>query len=237
MKTIIHKASERGFADHGWLQTYHSFSFAGYHDPEKVHFGMLRVLNDDTIAPGMGFGEHPHDNMEIITIPISGALEHKDSMGNTSVIRAGEVQIMSAGTGITHSEFNASKSENVHLLQIWLFPNEKNIEPRYDQRTFNPEFRKNRFDCIVSPDGIGESLWINQDAYLSLGRYHRGVNGSYKLKQKGNAVYIFIITGKVSVVGKVLDERDAIEVTETEKVSFIPATESEILIIETPLGI
>ena len=157
-------------------------------------------------------------------------------MGNTSVIRAGEVQIMSAGTGITHSEFNASKTEELSLLQIWVFPSERDIKPRYEQKFFQQEFRKNRFDCIVSPDGIGESIWINQEAYFSLGKYARGVNASYKIKKPGNGVYIFLISGKVTVVGKTLDERDAIAVTETDKVSFVPATESEILVIEVPMN-
>jgi redox-sensitive bicupin YhaK (pirin superfamily) len=236
MKTEFQKASERGHADHGWLNTYHSFSFADFHNPEKVHFGMLRVLNDDTVAPGKGFGEHPHDNMEIVTIVLKGSLEHKDSMGNSSVIRAGEVQIMSAGTGITHSEFNASKTEEVQFLQIWVFPMERNIKPRYDQKFFQPDFRRNRFDCIVSPDGTNESMWINQDAYFSLGRYARGIHATYKVKKAGNGVYIFLISGKVSVVGKTLDERDAIALTETDKVSFVPATESEILVIEVPMN-
>ncbi len=236
MKTEIIKASDRGHADHGWLKTYHSFSFADYQNPERVHFGMLRVLNDDTVAAGKGFGTHPHENMEIVTIVLKGSVEHKDSMGNTSVIKTHEVQIMSAGTGITHSEFNPSGTEELQLLQIWIFPKERDIEPRYDQRFFQPDFRRNRFDFVVSPDETGESIWINQDAYISMGRYARGINATYKIKKPGNGIYVFIISGKVTVVGKVLDERDAVAVTETDKVSFVPSTESEILVIEVPMN-
>jgi redox-sensitive bicupin YhaK (pirin superfamily) len=235
MITIIHNANERGHADHGWLNSYHSFSFAGYRDPEKIHFGALRVLNDDTVAPGMGFGEHPHDNMEIISIILKGSLEHKDSMGNSSVIRAGEVQVMSAGTGITHSEFNPSKTEEVQFLQIWIFAKEKDIEPRYKQKTFDSSFRKNRLDFIAAPVDLDEAMLINQDAYIALGRYNRGINAIYKLKQKGNGVYVFVISGKITVAGKSLGERDAMGIWETDKISFIPATESEILLIEVPM--
>ncbi len=236
MKTEYHKATERGHADHGWLKTYHSFSFAEYHNPEKIHFGLLRVLNDDTVAANKGFGTHPHENMEIVSIVLKGSLEHKDSMGNTSSIRTSEVQIMSAGTGITHSEYNPSGTEELQFLQIWIFPQERNIKPRYDQRFFSPDFRRNRFDCVVSPDGTGESIWINQDAYISLGKYARGIHATYKIKKPSNGIYVFLISGKVTVVGKTLDERDALAITETDKVSFVPATESEILIIEVPMN-
>ena len=235
MKTIFHSADERGHADHGWLKSFHSFSFAGYHNPEKMHFGALRVLNDDTVAPGMGFGEHPHDNMEIISVILKGSLEHKDNMGNSSIIRAGEVQVMSAGTGITHSEFNASKTEEVQFLQIWIYSAEKNIEPRYKQKTFDSGFRKNRLDFIAAPIDLDEAIWINQNSYVALGRYNRGINANYKLKQKGNGVYVFVISGQITIAGKTLSDRDAMSIWETDKVSFIPATESEILLIEVTM--
>jgi quercetin 2,3-dioxygenase len=236
MKTVIHKANTRGHADHGWLNARHSFSFANYYDPTRVHFGLLRVLNDDTVAPGMGFGTHPHDNMEIVTIPLSGALEHKDSMGNTEVIKAGEVQIMSAGSGITHSEYNHSKTEEVKLLQIWVFPKTRNIKPRYDQRAYNEEQKKNKFLTIVSPDKTEDTMWINQDAYFSLGSLDAGVAIEYAIRTKGNGAYVFVIEGSVEAGGETLGRRDAMGVSETDKISFKALEKSEVLIIEIPMN-
>ncbi len=210
MNKIIHKADSRGYADHGWLQSFHSFSFANYHNPEKVRFGLLRVLNDDIVAPGMGFGTHPHDNMEIVTIPLKGELAHQDSTGNKEVIKAGEVQIMSAGSGLTHSEFNNSKKEFVNLFQIWVFPKEKNITPRYDQKIFDPEERKNKFQIVVSPDEKDGALWINQDAYFTLGNFDEGNSVKYEIKKNGNGVYIMITEGSAEIDGEVLSRRDAI---------------------------
>src|SRR4051812_15397670 len=185
MKTIFHKSSERGHVDHGWLNAHHSFSFSSYNDPEKVHFGLLRVLNDDIVAPGMGFGMHPHDNMEIVTIPLSGTLEHKDSMGNIGVIRPNEVQAMSAGSGLMHSEYNHSKTEPINLLQIWVFPKERNITPRYDQKVFSASDKEGKFKTIVAPEKSDDVMWINQDAYFSLGKFSGAATEEYKSKHAG----------------------------------------------------
>lgn len=236
MKKILHRSNTRGHANHGWLNAHHSFSFASYYDPEKVHFGLLRVLNDDIVAPGVGFGTHPHDNMEIITIPLSGSLAHKDSMGTSSVIMSGEVQIMSAGTGITHSEFNASKSEEVNLLQIWVFPKEKNIEPRYDQKKYLPEQIENKIYTIVSPDKSSETMWINQDAYFSLSKPKKGSSIQYRIHKKDNGVYIFIIDGKVKVAGEELEKRDGLGLTEVEELSIEALHDTFILLIEVPMS-
>jgi quercetin 2,3-dioxygenase len=236
MKTVIHKSDSRGHADHGWLNTYHSFSFANYHNPEKVHFGMLRVLNDDHVAQGMGFGTHPHDNMEIVTIVLSGALEHRDSMGNTAVIKPNEVQIMSAGTGITHSEFNHSKNEPVQLLQIWVFPKERNIKPRYDQKLFSPEERKNKLLTVVSPSKENGAVWINQDAWFSLGSLEKNKSIEYNLHEKGNGVYAFVIEGEISVGEIDLGRRDGLGISETDKFNVNAKTNADVLLIEIPMN-
>jgi redox-sensitive bicupin YhaK (pirin superfamily) len=199
MKTVLHKADTRGHADHGWLNAWHSFSFAGYHDPERVHFGALRVLNDDTVAGGMGFGTHPHDNMEIITIPLSGQIEHKDSMGNTGVISKGEVQVMSAGTGIQHSEKNKDSKEPLKLLQIWVFPDQKNVKPRYGQKAYDLAKTKNSLLPIVSPMGEKEGLNIHQHAWFHLGKLDKDLALTYELKDKNNGVYAFVIDGDVTI--------------------------------------
>lgn len=235
MKTIFHKADTRGHADHGWLNAWHSFSFAGYHDPSRTHFGVLRVLNDDTIAGGMGFGAHPHDNMEIITIPLSGQLEHKDSMGNTGIISNGEVQVMSAGTGIQHSEKNKNSKEALKLLQIWLFPNKKNVEPRYDQRAFDLTAAKNSLLNIVSPMGSAEGLNIHQNAWFHLGKLDKGVSLAYELKDKANGVYAFLIDGEATINGEKLNRRDAIGITEAEKLEITADSDAEILLMELPM--
>lgn len=234
MKTILHKANTRGHADHGWLNAWHSFSFAGYHDPSRIHFGALRVLNDDTIAGGMGFGAHPHDNMEIITIPLSGQLEHKDSMGNTGVISKGEVQVMSAGTGIQHSEKNKSHTEPLKLLQIWVFPNKQNVEPRYDQKAFDLNAAKNNLLTIVSPMGEKEGMNIHQDAWFSLGKLDKAFTMTYELKNKGNAVYAFVIDGEVTINGEKLNRRDGLGISETDKLEITADTNTELLLMEIP---
>ncbi len=236
MKTIYHKASERGHANHGWLNAHHSFSFANYYDPAKVHFGLLRVLNDDIVAPGMGFGTHPHDNMEIVTIPLSGTLEHKDSMGNIGVIRPNEIQAMSAGSGLMHSEYNHSKTEEINLLQIWVFPKEKNIEPRYEQRVFTEEDKNGKFKTIVAPVKSDDIMWINQDAYFSLGKFKAETSVNYSIQHKGNGAYIFIISGEVSIAGQLLGKRDAIGVWETENISLSANSDAEILVIDVPMN-
>ena len=235
MKTVFHKAESRGHADHGWLNAWHSFSFAGYHDPSRIHFGALRVLNDDTIAGGMGFGAHPHDNMEIITIPLSGQLEHKDSMGNTGVISHGEVQVMSAGTGIQHSEKNKNSKEFLKLLQIWLFPSEKNVEPRYDQKAFDLAAAKNSLLNIVSPMGSAEGLNIHQHAWFHLGKLDKGIHLTYELKDKNNGVYAFLIDGEVNINGEKLTRRDAIGITETDKLDITADSDAELLLMEVPM--
>ena len=235
MKTILHKADTRGHADHGWLNAWHSFSFASYHDPEKVHFGVLRVLNDDTIAGGMGFGSHPHDNMEIITIPLSGQLEHKDSMGNTGVISKGEVQVMSAGTGIQHSEKNKNQDEALKLLQIWLFPNKKNVKPRYDQRAFDLEAAKNNLLTIVSPMGEKQGLNIYQNAWFSLGKLDKDYTITYQLKDKNNGVYVFVIDGDLLINGEQLNRRDALGIAGAGDLEIKANSESELLLMEIPM--
>ncbi len=237
MKQIIHRAADRGHADHGWLNAHHSFSFASYHDPEKVHFGMLRVLNDDIVAAGMGFGTHPHDNMEIVTIPLRGDLQHKDSMGNSAIIRQYDVQIMSAGTGVQHSEFNPNADKDINLLQLWVFPKKRNIPPRYDQKTYKPENRINRFDTVVSPDkNATDSLWINQDAWFSLGSFEKDNEIAYTSKKEGNGAYIFVIEGSIEVAGETLLKRDAIGLWEFDSATIKALTATELLIVDVPMN-
>lgn len=234
MKTILHRANERGHANHGWLDSYHSFSFAGFYDPNKIHFGALRVLNDDTVKGGNGFGKHPHDNMEIVSIPLSGDLKHEDSTGRKEVIRQYDVQIMSAGSGIVHSEMNANADKEVKFLQIWVFPKERNITPRYEQKTFRPEDRKNRLQTVVAPEG-GEAVTINQDAWFSLGNLEQGVTTEYTLRQPGNGVYAFVIEGEVEVAGTRLNKRDAAGVWDTGRFEIKAGTNAELLLIEVPM--
>jgi redox-sensitive bicupin YhaK (pirin superfamily) len=237
LKTVLHKNSQRGYADHGWLKARHSFSFAGYYNPEKNHFGVLRVLNDDIVAAGMGFGLHPHDNMEIITIPLSGTLEHKDSMGNTGIISFGEVQVMSAGSGISHSEFNHSKIQEVRLLQIWLFPNKKNVAPRYDQIQYQLKEMNNQWVQIVSPNPDDEGSWIHQDAWFHLGKFSKDAYSQYQIKGEGNGLYIFVISGAIEVFDFKLESRDALGVWEMAKIPFVVLEESLILIMDIPMDL
>ena len=235
MKTIIHKADSRGHADRGWLDAHHTFSFADYYDASRTHVGVLRVLNDDKIAGGMGFPTHPHDNMEIITIPLSGALEHKDSMGSEGVISKNEIQIMSAGTGLRHSEANASADEELKLLQIWLFPNRKNVEPRYQQFALQREDRKNNLQQIISPDANDEGGWIHQDAWFYLGDLDAGFATTYNFKNPANGLYVFVISGEVEVGGEALETRDGLAITEAQSVQIKANSDSEILLMEVPL--
>lgn len=235
MKKVFHPANERGHNDIGWLKANFSFSFGPYYNPEKVHFGVLRVLNDDIIAGGTGFGTHPHDNMEIITIPISGALEHRDSTGGHGVISAGEVQVMSAGTGVQHSEYNHSKTEAANTLQIWLFPKKMNIEPRYDQKSFVNDMKPNQFTTLVSPDKDGEALWINQDAVFSMGDFDAGKQITYDIKIPGNGAYLFLIEGEIAVGGTDLNKRDALGVYDTSSFTFETRSQSRLLIMEVPM--
>ena len=192
---VYHKAASRGFADHGWLKSHHTFSFANYYDPERINFGALRVLNDDFVEAGMGFGTHPHSNMEIISIPLEGDLEHKDSMGNTTIIRNGDIQVMSAGRGITHSEYNKNEDIPVKFLQIWVIPNQKNVTPRYDQISLNPDDRRDRLQQILSPNKADQGVWIHQDAWFHMGTFSKGHQETYTLKREGNGIYVFLISG------------------------------------------
>lgn len=233
---ILHKAATRGDANHGWLKSRHTFSFANYYDPERIHFGALRVLNDDTVEAGMGFGKHPHDNMEIISIPLEGDLEHKDSMGNVSVIKHGDIQVMSAGTGIFHSEFNKNNDSSVKFLQIWVFPNRKNVTPRYDQITLNIADRHNTFQQILSPNKEDAGVWIYQDAWFHLGKFDKGITKEYHLKKSGNGVYVFVLNGQVTVQGIDLIDRDGMGITDIEQFTLtVNSQDAEVLLMEVPM--
>jgi len=234
-KSILHKAETRGDANHGWLHSRHTFSFADYHDPERVHFGMLRVLNDDIVEAGMGFGTHPHANMEIISIPLEGDLEHKDSMGNVSVIKHGDVQVMSAGTGITHSEYNRNKDRLVKFLQIWVFPNKENVKPRYDQITLNITDRHNKFQQILSPNPDDDGVWIYQNAWFHLGQFDTGFSAAYTIKAKGNGVYAFILSGRVTINNQELNSRDGYGIWDIDKFSVKANSDAEFLLMEVPM--
>ncbi len=236
MQTVFHEATSRGYAKHGWLETHHSFSFASYYDPARMGFGALRVLNDDAIAPGAGFGEHPHDNMEIITIPLSGALKHQDSMGNSAVVTTGEVQVMSAGTGVEHAEFNASTTDPLTLLQIWILTAKENATPRYDQKRFDQADFHNVFFPVVGSIGTEGMLGIHQDARLSLGRFEAGQEVVYLLPTSGHGVYFFVIEGEATIAGKKLATRDALGVWDTEQVTVQTEKEVFLLAIEVPLS-
>lgn len=237
MKTIVHKAETRGVADHGWLKSFHTFSFANYQDAERMNFGKLRVLNDDVVQPNMGFGTHPHQNMEIISIPLKGALSHKDSMGNKRAIEIGEVQVMSAGTGLTHSEFNDSKTDDVNFLQLWIIPEEKGGTPNYQQRKFDLENKRNTFETVVAPkDKLeGNALPISQQAYIYQGELDSGKTVSVSVKNDNNGLYIFLVAGEIEVAGENLKERDAIGVWEIENISIKAHENSKIILIEVPM--
>lgn len=236
MKSTLHKADTRGHANHGWLDSHHTFSFGGYHDPERRNFGVLRVLNDDVVAGGMGFGTHPHQNMEIISIPTSGDLEHFDSMGNKQVIREGDVQVMSAGTGIEHGEKNANKDKEVRFFQIWVFPNKKDVTPRYDQKSFDKADRENKLLTIVSPIGTSDGgVQIHQDAWFSLGRLDKDISLQYVVKSKTNGVYAFVIEGDVTINGETINRRDGIAIEGVDVLTIKADTSTEILLMEVPL--
>lgn len=235
MKTIVHKANERGHANHGWLNAYHSFSFANWYNPEKVQFGMLRVLNDDTIAGGMGFGTHPHDNMEIITIPLEGDLAHKDSMGNGTTIKSGDIQVMSAGTGIQHSEFNPNPDQHTKLFQIWLFPKYHNVTPRYQQITLDKSLEKNDFAQILSPNPDDAGVWIHQDAWFYLSDFDKDFSKKLSLKKGGNGFYIMNIEGEIEINGQKLEKRDAIGIWETNEIQVKANSNAKFLVMEIPM--
>ncbi|WP_139221837.1 pirin family protein [Algibacter lectus] len=236
MNTVLHKAETRGEANHGWLHSKHTFSFANYHNPERMNFGVLRVLNDDVVDPGMGFGTHPHKNMEIISIPLEGDLEHKDSMENTTVIKSGDIQVLSAGTGITHSEYNKNKDRKVKFLQIWIIPNQQNVTPRYDQITLNIDDRKNKFQQILSPNPDDSGVWIQQKAWFNMTKLDKGKELSYKLNApKTNGVYAFILNGDVTINNQTLNKRDGFGIWNTDHINIKSENDSEILLMEVPL--
>jgi len=232
---MLHEAESRGYANHGWLLSRHTFSFANYYNSERIHFGALRVLNDDTVEAGKGFGTHPHDNMEIISIPLEGDLEHKDSMGNISEIRHGDIQVMSAGSGIFHSEFNKNQDQVVKFLQIWVFPNKKNVTPRYDQITLKLKDRHNKLQQILSPNADDEGVWIYQNAWFHIGKFNKGFNTDYKFKSKDNGVYAFVLNGDISIGNQELKSRDGFGIWDTDEFSINAETDSELLLMEVPM--
>jgi len=236
MKYILHKANTRGHADHGWLKSFHTFSFAGYHNPERMHFGVLRVLNDDEVSGGMGFGTHGHSNMEIISIPLQGDLEHKDSMGNTTVIKSGDVQAMSAGTGVQHSEKNKNREQKVKFLQIWVIPNKVNVEPKYDQITLDPEKLKNRLYQILSPNAEDEGVWIHQNAWFHHGEFEGQHDVTYTLKDSANGVYVFVLEGNCTIDAQSLEKRDGLGIWQTESFGISVEKSAKILLMEVPMA-
>jgi redox-sensitive bicupin YhaK (pirin superfamily) len=233
--TVLHKANTRGHADHGWLNAYHSFSFASWYNPERVQFGMLRVLNDDTVAAGMGFGTHPHDNMEIITIPLEGDLAHKDSMGNAATIKTGDVQVMSAGTGIQHSEFNPNADQHTKLFQIWLFPKIRNVEPRYQQITLDISEQKNNFAQILSPNPEDAGVWIHQDAWFFLADFDKGYAKTYTINKEGNGLYVFVISGTITIDDQELETRDGLGIWNFNSLEIKAITGAKFLLMEIPM--
>lgn len=235
MKTVLHKANTRGHANHGWLDTHHSFSFANYYNPERMNFGVLRVLNDDQVSGGKGFGTHPHNNMEIISIPLEGDLEHKDSMGNTAVIKEGDVQIMSAGTGVYHSEYNRNASKAVKFLQIWMFPNKQGVTPRYDQISLESSKMTNNLLQILSPNKEDEGVWAHQNAWFHIGNFDTGKKTSYDLKDVNNGVYVFVLQGNIFINGQALEQRDGLGVWETQCLELESTTSSKVLLMEVPM--
>lgn len=235
---ILHKAETRGNADHGWLKSKHTFSFANYFNPDRMHFGVLRVLNDDSVEGGMGFGTHPHDNMEIISIPLEGDLQHKDSMNNVAVIKSGDIQVMSAGTGIYHSEYNKSEEKLVKFLQIWMFPNKKNVTPRYDQITLNLADRHNNLQQILSPSKDDAGVWVHQDAWFSLGKFDKDFSLQYQTKRKENGVYIFVLKGDLIINNTSVNTRDGIGLTNIENINIKALTQdAEILVMDVPMTV
>ncbi|WP_426477929.1 pirin family protein [Chryseobacterium sp. CBSDS_008] len=235
MKTVYHKADSRGHANHGWLNSYHTFSFANYQNRDRTNFGVLRVLNDDTVSQGMGFGTHPHRDMEIISIPLEGDLEHKDSMGTTAVIRKGEIQVMSAGTGVKHSEYNKNKDEEVKFLQIWVFPRELDVEPRYDQKSIKEGEKINGLQQILSPNKNDDGVWIHQDAWFNLANFKKGNGKNYMLNKKGNGVYAFVLKGSAKIGDRVLNERDGLGIWDTQSFNIEAVEDTEVLLMEVPM--
>lgn len=237
MNSVLHKAATRGHANHGWLDTYHSFSFANYHNPERMNFGRLRVLNDDHVKPGYGFGTHGHDNMEIISIPLAGSLEHQDSMGNVATIRQGDVQVMSAGTGIRHSEKNQSANEDVRFLQIWVFPRERNVTPRYDQITLDESKLENQLYQILSPNPEDEGVWLHQDAWFHMGQLATGTTVNYELKAPTtHGVYAFLLEGEATINGQALERRDGFGIWDVNELNIEANADTRLLLMEVPMN-
>lgn len=236
MNTVLHKAETRGHANHGWLNSHHTFSFAHYHNAERMNFGVLRVLNDDVVAGGQGFGTHPHNNMEIISIPLAGDLEHKDSMGTSSVIKEGDIQVMSAGTGVYHSEYNKNPDKEVRFLQIWLFPHKQNVTPRYDQISLKDIEKKNLFYQILSPNPNDQGVWIHQNAWFSLGNFDQGSTDTYSMHTPGNGVYVFVLAGDVSIGEQQLSKRDGFGLWNIDKVKLKAITNAQVLLMEVPMS-
>lgn len=234
-QSVLHTAASRGVADHGWLKSYQTFSFSGYFNPERMRFGALRVLNDDIVAGSKGFGDHPHDNMEIISIPLSGELKHQDSMGNAAVIREGEIQVMSAGTGIYHTEYNNLPQEPACFLQIWLFPNQRNVTPRYHQLSYKELAVPNQWQQLLSPNPNDEGVWIYQDAWFNKGVFDAGTTTSYTLKKPGNGVYVFVIDGEVEVNNQPLHARDGLGIWDTDAITVNISSKADILLMEVPM--
>lgn len=237
MNTVLHKANTRGHANHGWLDSHHSFSFANYYNPERMHFGALRVLNDDIIEGGKGFGTHPHDNMEIISIPLEGDLEHKDSMGNTALIKEGDIQAMSAGTGIFHSEYNKNGDKAAKFLQIWVFPKERSIQPNYAQISLKDIEKKNQFYQVLSPSQNDAGVWIHQDAWFHLGKFDEAVTSEYQIKKSGNGVYAFVLDGTAEIEGQTLSKRDGFGIWNVDKFNIKANKNSRILLMEVPMKV
>ena len=235
MKTIYHKADSRGHANHGWLDSYHTFSFANYYNPERMNFGVLRVLNDDTVSGNMGFGTHPHKDMEIVSIPLEGDLRHKDNMGNETIIKAGDIQVMSAGTGVMHSEYNNNPDKPVKFLQIWVIPNKMNVTPRYGQIDAVAHAKPNDFQQIVSPNKDDDGVWIHQDAWFHLAKFEKGISKEYFLKKEGNGVYVFILEGKAKIGEQILERRDGLGISDTNSFKTEALENSEILLMEVPM--
>ena len=236
MRTIYHAADSRGDANHGWLKSKHTFSFANYHNPERMGFGALRVINDDFVIAGQGFGKHSHRDMEIISIPLSGKLGHGDNIGNNGIIETGEIQVMSAGTGITHSEMNGDDKEEVKFLQIWVIPNKMNVEPRYQQVRMDDILKPNEFNQVLSPNADDAGVWIHQDAWFSMGDFDKGVTETYQLKNPNNGVYIFVISGKVVINGNTLDTRDGLGVWDTKNFTMDVLDGAKVLLMEVPIN-
>lgn len=237
MPSILHRAESRGHANHGWLDSHHTFSFANYYDPDRMNFGVLRVLNDDVVSEARGFGTHPHNNMEIISIPLEGDLQHMDSMGNSAIIRQGDVQVMSAGTGIQHSEYNKNPDKPVKFLQIWMFPNKQNVEPRYDQISLKDIERKNVFYQILSPNKQDQGVWVHQDAWFHLGDFDSGSSETYTLKKKSNGVYIFVLDGEVLINNQSLGKRDGYGIWEVDGFILESKERSKVLVMEVPMAL